>query len=170
MLKKELLFFLSHQCYCLQIVERHQRSLPSGKYPAFICRHIYKLHAIVNVTEPGIDASSATAYSLICESAYENLFCTNTSDIHWRQGRCNVTGSKIECPLFKTYKTYSEFFLWKITTFGVKIGYKINAKEYVTQGKPVTPYFKCPEIARIGPHNKMFPKSDHKHDGEDCSH
>lgn len=149
---------------------RRQRSLSSGKYPTFICRDIYKLYAIVNVTEPGIKASPETPYSLICESAYQNLFCTNTSDIHWRQGHCNITGSKIECPLFKTYKTYSEFFLWKITTFGVKIGYKINANEYVTQDKPVTPYFKCPEIARIGPHNKMFPKSDHKHHGEDCSH
>ena len=151
-------------------MERHQRSLPSGKYPTFTCRHIYKLYAIVNVSEAGIKGPPATVYSLICESAYANLFCTNTSDIHWRRGRCNVTGSEIECPLFKTYKTYSEFFLWKITTFGVKIGYKINEKEYVTPDKPVTPYFKCHEIARIGPHDKMFPESDHEHNVDDCSH
>ena len=98
------------------------------------------------------------------------MFCTDTSDEHWQRGQCNVTGSIIKCPLFSTYKTYSEFFLWKVTTFAVKIAYKINEKEYITADRPVTPYFKCPNIGRIGPHDKMFPKSDHKHDGQDCSH
>lgn len=60
--------------------------------------------------------------------------------------------------------------MWKITTFAVKIGYKINGKEYITIDRSVTPYFKCPNIARIGPHDKMFPESDQKHDGQDCSH
>ena len=92
------------------------------------------------------------------------------SYVHWKRGQCSIKGSKINCPLFVIYKTYSEFFLWKITTFAAKIVYKINEKKYITLGKPVTPYFKCPNIARIGPHDKMFPEFDHKHYGKDCFH
>ena len=86
-----------------------------------------------------------------CPKQYGNLFCKNISDIHRKRGCCKITVSKIECALFKTYKTYLEFFLWKNTTFGVKIVYKINKKEHGTADKPVTPYFKCPDIARIDP-------------------
>ena len=106
----------------------------------------------------------STAYSFICISDYENLFCTNTSESHWKRGQCNITGSEIECPLFKTFNVYSKFFLWKITTFAVKIMYEVNGTEYVTVDRPVTPYFNCPDIARIGPDDKMFSESDKKHD------
>lgn len=101
---------------------------------------------------------------MICTSDYENLFCTNTSESDWKRGQCNITGSEIECPLFQTYKTYSKFFLWKITTIAVKIAYEVNGTEYITVDRPVTPYFKCLDIARIGPDDKMFSGSNQKDD------
>ena len=136
---------------CLAFPKKHQQSLPTSKHTKFICRHIYKLYGTINVTESGSKISPMTAYSLICESSYENLFCTETSDAHWQRSQWNITGCIIECPLFRSYKTSSKFFLWKIT-FSVKIGYKINYKECVTIDRPVTSYFKCPNIARTGPH------------------
>lgn len=144
--------------------------MPTRKSPKFICRDLYKLYATVNATGSDNKTSSTFAYSLICTSVHKNLFCMDTSDVHWKRRQCSIAGSKIECPLFVTYKTYSEFFLWKISTFAIKIVYKIDRKTYITVDKPVTPYFKCPNIVRVGPHDKMFPASDHKHDDVDCSH
>ena len=114
-------------CY-LMVAQDYRRSLPTSKYPSFICRDIYKLHATIYATGSGNKKPSTTAYSLICIPAYESLFRTDTSDVHWKREQCSIKGGKINCPLFVTDKTYSEFFLWKITTFAVKIEYKIDEK------------------------------------------
>lgn len=114
-------------CY-LVVAQGYRRSLPTSKYPSFICRDIYKLHATIYATGSGNKTSSTTAYSLICISAHKNLFRTDTSDVHRKREQCSIKRSKINCPLFVTDKTYSEFFLWNITTFAVKIVYKIDEK------------------------------------------
>ena len=154
------------------ISEIEEKLLPYvayNKHPTFTCRNIYKLYASVIIPDPGTTPPAA-AHSLICFSKYENLFCTNTTDADWKRVKCNIVDNIIECPLFETYKTYSEFFMWKISTFTIKIAYNISGKEYCTFDKPVTPYFKCSNIARIGPHDKIFIESDHKHGAEDCLH
>ena len=143
--------------------------LPTRRFPTFTCQGSYKLQATLNITESNSKTLPVTAYSLICVSAYENLFCTKTTDDDWKQGQCLVGASGINCPLFQTYESYSVFMLWKITTFIVKIGYTINGKEYITIDRPITPFFKCTDIAKIGPKDKMFPNLSHKKDGRDCS-
>ena len=151
------------------ITERHRRSLSTMKDLSFICKDMYKLYAIVNVTDSGIKLSTLSAFRLVCIPAYENLFCLNTTNKDWKRGICNIVGNKIICPLFEIYKTYSKFFLWKIVTFVIKVEYKINGTKYTTASKSITPYFKCPDIARIGPHSKMFLKSVNKHNKKDGS-
>ena len=153
-----------------EIEERKVPHVAYNKHPTFICRNIYKLFASVNVADPGTNIPPVAAYCFICLSDYENLFCTNTTDANWKRVKCSIIDNRIECPLFKTYKTYPEFFMWKISTFAVKIAYNVSGKEYCTFDRPVTPYFKCSNIARIGPHDEMFIESDHKHGVDDCLH
>lgn len=69
-------------CY-LMVAQGYRRSLPTSKYPSFICRDIYKLYATIYATGSGNKTSSITAYSLICISAYKNLFRTDTSFISY---------------------------------------------------------------------------------------
>ena len=147
---------------------RYKRSVSSYPSPTFICRNIYKLYVAGSITEPMKDPANVTAHSLTCTSEFKNLFCTNTQAADWKRRKCNIVGKRFECPLYDTYETYTQFFTWKITTFVVKIEYSVNGEKNVTVEKPVTPYFKCPNIGSIGSHDKMFPKLDHKHDPDDC--
>ena len=151
------------------ITEKNRRSLSTTKDLSFTCKDVYKLYATVNVTESVTKLSTLSAFRLVCIPAYKNLFCLNTTNEEWKRSICNIVGNKIKCPLFETYKTYSKFFFWKITTFVIKVEYKINGTKYITASKSLTPYFKCPDIARIGPHSKMFLKSVGKHNKKDCS-
>ena len=147
---------------------RFTRSIFPSVSLTFICRNIYKLYVTGIITEPMKDPSNVTVHSLTCTSEFENLFCTNTQTADWKRGKCSVIGKRFECPLYETYETYTQFFTWKITTFVVKIEYTVNGRKNVTVEKPVTPYFKCPNIGSIGSHDKMFPKKDHKHNPDDC--
>ena len=110
------------------VAQRNHQLLPRSRCPTFTCHETYKLQATLNITVPISKTIPVIAYSLICVSAYENLVCTKTTDADWKQGQCLVGGSEIECPLFETNQTYSDFMLWKITTFIVKIGYTINGE------------------------------------------
>lgn len=115
----------------------------------------------MNVNESDENSLPQTAYSLICTSDYENFFCSMT-EAHWKRGQCNIAGRNIECPLFKPFKAYSDFFLWKTNTFIVKIVYEVNGAKFVTQDRPVTPYLQCHNVTRIGPNDALFSEPDPK--------
>ena len=150
----------------LVVVQRHGTPLPSSKSLFFICSDIFKLQAAINVNGSDKNSLPRTAYTLICKSECENLLW-NVSELHWKRHKCNIAGRKIECPLFKQFKTYSDFMLWKTTTFLIKIVYEVNGTEFVTLSRPVTPYLHCRNSTRIVPNDKMF-KLDQNHNRKCC--
>ena len=106
------------------------------------------------------------SYGLVCEPNINNIFCLQTKENDWKKIPCTTTKDNIECPLYGHYKTYSEFFSWKISTYVVKIVYTIDGKEHITKDSPISPHFRCKDIGRIDPHHEMFPVQDHIH--EEC--
>lgn len=101
------------------------------------------------------------SYGLVCEPNINNIFCLQTKETDWKKIPCTTTKGNIECPLYGHYETYSEFFSWKISTYVVKIVYKIDGKEHITKDSPISPHFRCKDIGRIDSHHEMFPVQDH---------
>lgn len=133
-----------------------------------MCHNTYQLSAIVQEGNTGPSIVPDTVYSLSCESAYSNLFCLQANASDWKRGSCNVTRKAFECPLYGKYRSYSQFFLWQITTFVIKIAYQLQGKEFITESKAVTPYFKCSDVSSIGPHHAMFIVQNQTHSKGDC--
>ena len=155
------MIFLKIIFLLLVVEQRYETPFPSRKLIFFICRDLFKLHAVINSNGSDENSLPRTAYSLICMSDYENLFC-NMTEAHWKRGQCNIAGCNIECPLFKPFQSYSDFFVWKTNTFMVKIVYEVNGTEFVTQDRPVAPYLQCHNVTRIGPNDGLFPEPDQK--------
>ena len=63
-----------------------------------------------------------------------------------------------ECPLFPKFKSYFDFFKWKISTMAVKIVvfYDTYQEIFATVPRSVSPLFTCPDIRSIQERDKIF--------------
>ena len=151
-----------------QFLRGHTFLLPGGKQneeskpitASFSCRNRYQLYATLNATDVANihQALPIYAYVLSCTPTYENLFCLKASDNEWMQSFCKLENGTFECPLFPKFKTYSDFFKWKIATMSIKITviYDMYQTTFTTVSRSVTPLYTCPDISSIQENDELF--------------
>lgn len=127
---------------------------------SFICRDTYKLYATLDVKDLTDISHSLPIYSYVlsCTPTYANLFFLKANDTEWKQSFCRLENDAFECPLFPKFKTYSDFFKWKIATISVKITviYDMYQETFTTVSRSVTPLYTCPDIGSIQENDELF--------------
>ena len=98
------------------------------------------------------------SYVLSCTPTYANLFCLKANDTEWKQSFCRLENDAFERPLFPKFKSYFDFFKWKISTMAVKIVvfYDTYQETFSTVPRSVSPLFTCQDIRSIQEGNEIF--------------
>ena len=127
---------------------------------SFICRDRYKLYATINIKDitDVYYTLPQGAYELSCTSTYANLFCLKANDTEWKRSLCRYENDVFECPLFAKFKSYFDFFKWKLSTTVVKIIliYNIYQTTFTTIPGSVSPLFTCENIRSMQENDEMF--------------
>lgn len=127
---------------------------------SFICRDRYKLYATINIKDitDVYYTLPQGAYELSCTLTYANLFCLKANDTEWKRSLCRYENDIFECPLFAKFKSYFDFFKWKLSTTVVKIIliYDIYQTTFTTIPGSVSPLFTCENIRSIQENDEMF--------------
>ena len=127
---------------------------------SFICRDTYKLYATLDVKDLTDISHSLPIYSYVlsCTPTYANLFCLKANDTEWKQSFCRLETDAFECPLFPKFKSYFDFFKWKISTMAVKIVvfYDTYQETFSTVPRSVSPLFTCQDIRSVQEGNEIF--------------
>ena len=120
----------------------------------------YKLYATLNVKDITdiYHTLPHGAYELSCASTYANLFCLKANDTECKRSLCRYENDVLECPLFPKFKSYFDFFKWKLSTTVVKIIliYDMHQPTFTTIPRSVSPLFTCTNIRSIQENNEMF--------------
>ena len=130
---------------------------------SFICRDRYELYATLDVKDLTHISHSLPIYAYVssCTPAYANLFCLKANDTEWERSFCRLESDIFKCPLFPKFKSYFDFFKWKISTMAVKVVvfYGKYQEIFATVSRSVSPLFTCTDIRSVQEDDKIFDKN-----------